>query len=92
MQKYGFFRNRHKEKHVFCCTGRNISLPLHLSGGLLRPCHRIFSSPDRAAKRGKRKRQEECDKGEMVEWSITAVLKTAALKGAGGSNPSLSAG
>ena len=30
-------------------------------------------------------------KGEMVEWSITAVLKTAALKGAGGSNPSLSA-
>ena len=27
----------------------------------------------------------------MVEWSITAVLKTAALKGAGGSNPSLSA-
>ena len=31
------------------------------------------------------------EKGEMVEWSITAVLKTAALKGAGGSNPSLSA-
>ena len=29
--------------------------------------------------------------GEMVEWSITAVLKTAALRGAGGSNPSLSA-
>ena len=27
----------------------------------------------------------------MVEWSITAVLKTAALRGAGGSNPSLSA-
>ena len=31
------------------------------------------------------------DFGEMVEWSITAVLKTAALRGAGCSNPSLSA-
>ena len=30
--------------------------------------------------------------GEMVEWSITAVLKTAVLRGTGGSNPSLSAG
>lgn len=30
-------------------------------------------------------------KGEMVEWSITTVLKTVALRGAGGSNPSLSA-
>ena len=29
--------------------------------------------------------------GEMVEWSITAVLKTAVLRGTGGSNPSLSA-
>ena len=29
--------------------------------------------------------------GEMVEWSITPVLKTGALRGAGGSNPSLSA-
>ena len=28
----------------------------------------------------------------MVEWSITAVLKTAVLRGTGGSNPSLSAG
>ncbi len=28
----------------------------------------------------------------MVEWSITAVLKTAVPKGTGGSNPSLSAG
>ena len=27
----------------------------------------------------------------MVEWSITAVLKTVELKGSGGSNPSLSA-
>lgn len=27
----------------------------------------------------------------MVEWSITAVLKTAVPRGAGGSNPSLSA-
>ena len=27
----------------------------------------------------------------MVEWSITAVLKTAVPKGTGGSNPSLSA-
>ena len=27
----------------------------------------------------------------MVEWSITPVLKTGALRGAGGSNPSLSA-
>ncbi|EJW95586.1 hypothetical protein EVA_16308, partial [gut metagenome] len=26
--------------------------------------------------------------GEMVEWSITAVLKTAVLRGTGGSNPS----
>ena len=30
-------------------------------------------------------------KGEMVEWSITAVLKTAVPRGTGGSNPSLSA-
>ena len=30
-------------------------------------------------------------KGEVVEWSITAVLKTVELKGSGGSNPSLSA-
>ena len=29
--------------------------------------------------------------GEMVEWSITAVLKTAVPRGTGGSNPSLSA-
>ena len=29
--------------------------------------------------------------GEMVEWSITPVLKTGVLRGAGGSNPSLSA-
>ena len=27
----------------------------------------------------------------MVEWSITTVLKTVAPRGAGGSNPSLSA-
>ena len=27
----------------------------------------------------------------MVEWSITAVLKTAVPRGTGGSNPSLSA-
>ncbi len=27
----------------------------------------------------------------MVEWSITPVLKTGAPRGAGGSNPSLSA-
>ena len=31
------------------------------------------------------------DLGEVVEWSITAVLKTVELKGSGGSNPSLSA-
>ena len=31
------------------------------------------------------------DEGEVVEWSITAVLKTAVLQGTGGSNPSLSA-
>ena len=30
--------------------------------------------------------------GKVVEWSITAVLKTAVLRGTGGSNPSLSAG
>ena len=29
--------------------------------------------------------------GEMVEWSITTVLKTAVPRGTGGSNPSLSA-
>ena len=29
--------------------------------------------------------------GEMVEWSITAVLKTAVPRGTGGSNPFLSA-
>ncbi len=31
------------------------------------------------------------DNGEMVEWSITTVLKTVVLRGTGGSNPSLSA-
>ncbi len=31
------------------------------------------------------------EEGEVVEWSITAVLKTVELKGSGGSNPSLSA-
>ena len=29
--------------------------------------------------------------GEMVEWSITTVLKTVVPRGTGGSNPSLSA-
>ena len=29
--------------------------------------------------------------GKVVEWSITAVLKTAVPRGTGGSNPSLSA-
>ncbi len=33
----------------------------------------------------------ESDQGEMVEWSITPVLKTGVLRGTGGSNPSLSA-
>ena len=33
----------------------------------------------------------EMPSGEMVEWSITAVLKTAVPRGTGGSNPSLSA-
>ena len=33
----------------------------------------------------------EIPSGEMVEWSITAVLKTAVPRGTGGSNPSLSA-
>ena len=33
----------------------------------------------------------EDNTGEVVEWSITAVLKTVELKGSGGSNPSLSA-
>ena len=28
--------------------------------------------------------------GEVVEWSITAVLKTVDVKASGGSNPSLS--
>lgn len=30
--------------------------------------------------------------GEMVEWSITTVLKTVVPRGTGGSNPPLSAG
>ena len=30
-------------------------------------------------------------RGEMAEWSIAAVLKTAELKGSRGSNPLLSA-
>ena len=29
--------------------------------------------------------------GEMVEWSITTVLKTVVPRGTGGSNPPLSA-
>ena len=29
--------------------------------------------------------------GEVAEWSIAAVLKTAELRGSGGSNPSFSA-
>ena len=33
----------------------------------------------------------QCNTGEMVEWAITAVLKTAVPRGTGGSNPSLSA-
>ena len=33
----------------------------------------------------------EAIKGEMVEWSITTVLKTVVPRGTGGSNPSLSA-
>ncbi len=35
--------------------------------------------------------QKQPNIGEVVEWSITAVLKTVELKGSGGSNPSLSA-
>ena len=35
--------------------------------------------------------QENRSTGEMVEWSITVVLKTTVLRGTGGSNPSLSA-
>ena len=35
--------------------------------------------------------QEKNSIGEMVEWSITTVLKTVVLRGTGGSNPSLSA-
>ena len=35
--------------------------------------------------------EETRDLGEMVEWSITVVLKTTVLRGTGGSNPSLSA-
>ena len=31
------------------------------------------------------------ESGEMVEWSITTVLKTVVPRGTGGSNPSLSA-
>ena len=33
----------------------------------------------------------ETTTGEMVEWSITVVLKTTVPRGTGGSNPSLSA-
>ena len=34
---------------------------------------------------------EQTNTGEMVEWSITTVLKTVVPRGTGGSNPSLSA-
>ena len=34
---------------------------------------------------------EHTSTGEMVEWSITTVLKTVVPRGTGGSNPSLSA-
>ena len=53
------------------------SLPLHPQ---LRHCNEVRTMfPLRALK------------GEMVEWSITTVLKTVVLRGTGGSNPSLSA-
>ena len=35
--------------------------------------------------------QDRSTLGEMVEWSITVVLKTTVPRGTGGSNPSLSA-
>ena len=35
--------------------------------------------------------QDRSTIGEMVEWSITVVLKTTVPRGTGGSNPSLSA-
>ena len=38
----------------------------------------------------KKPRFPQCN-GEMVEWSITVVLKTTVPRGTGGSNPSLSA-
>ena len=41
--------------------------------------------------RNRKDKPSEKKFGEMVEWSITAVLKTAVLRGTGGSNPSLSA-
>ena len=41
--------------------------------------------------RNRKDKPSEKELGEMVEWSITAVLKTAVLRGTGGSNPSLSA-
>ena len=41
--------------------------------------------------RNRKDKPSEKKLGEMVEWSITAVLKTAVLRGTGGSNPSLSA-
>ena len=41
--------------------------------------------------RNRKDKPSEKKFGEMVEWSITAVLKTVELKGSGGSNPSLSA-
>ena len=36
-------------------------------------------------------KQVSRQQGEMVEWSITTVLKTVVPRGTGGSNPSLSA-
>ena len=36
-------------------------------------------------------KSQSLTEGEMVEWSITTVLKTVVLRGTGGSNPSLSA-
>ena len=49
------------------------------------------SSKKRDAKTSFRAFRFEMPSGEMVEWSITAVLKTAVPRGTGGSNPSLSA-
>ena len=55
----------------------------------IKSCLKICSIPKKALPLHPLLRQTST--GEMVEWSITVVLKTTVPRGTGGSNPSLSA-